>query len=526
MNMINPTALLYARVSSERQKTEGHGLESQEHRCREYAKSKGYEVEKVFKDSFTGAGDFMLRPAMQALLAYVDKRPHKNYVVVFDDLSRFARDVVFHLKLRQAFAARGIKLECPNFNFDDSPEGEMVEIMVAAQNQYHRKNNRRQVIQKQKARLEKGYWPFYPPPGYMQVKDPTHGKLLKPIDPQAGLIREAFEGFATDRFPGIVDAMRFLRASGYSKQTISQDGVRRMLRRVVYAGYVERKEWEVARRKGQHEALVSLETFERVQAKLDGKQPVRIRKSDQLDFVLRGFVLCASCKHPMTGSWSTGRNKKFRYYRCNQPTCERHNKSINGELIDTKFVALLRSITPKRGVIRFVKTVILNLWNGKIKDTETYQAQLEKELRANQVQVDALLKRIVKATDERIIRAYEEQVISLRNEGVLLQEKLRTLGTSTVSFETALETVYAFLENPLVIWRNEDINAKRLVMGLVFSEKLAFHPDFGFETAQKSPLVGLFELVSANELKDVEVGGVEPPCNTKTQNISTRGRLL
>jgi len=120
-------ALIYCRVSSERQKNEGHGLESQEHRCREYCTSKGYQVDKVFYDSVSGGGDFMNRPAMSQMLAYIDANIHDTYVVIFDDLSRFARDVVFHIKLRNAFESRGVTRECLNFNFDDTPEGEMIE---------------------------------------------------------------------------------------------------------------------------------------------------------------------------------------------------------------------------------------------------------------------------------------------------------------------------------------------------------------------------------------------------------------
>ncbi|MBD3754153.1 MAG: recombinase family protein, partial [Gammaproteobacteria bacterium] len=41
-------AVIYCRVSSTKQKTEGSGLEGQEHRCRQYAAAQGYEVEAVF----------------------------------------------------------------------------------------------------------------------------------------------------------------------------------------------------------------------------------------------------------------------------------------------------------------------------------------------------------------------------------------------------------------------------------------------------------------------------------------------
>ena len=45
-----PSALIYCRVSSDRQVREGHGFEGQESRCRTYALDKGYEVVGVFRD--------------------------------------------------------------------------------------------------------------------------------------------------------------------------------------------------------------------------------------------------------------------------------------------------------------------------------------------------------------------------------------------------------------------------------------------------------------------------------------------
>jgi DNA invertase Pin-like site-specific DNA recombinase len=144
-------AIIYCRVSSKKQEMEGHGLDSQETRCRKYAESKGYTVETVFRDTFSGGGDFMARPEMRALIAYLDAHPHKNYVIIFDDLKRLARDTVFHLKLRQEFGSRGAKVECPNFAFEDTPEGEFVETILAAQGQLERQQNKRQVIQKMKA---------------------------------------------------------------------------------------------------------------------------------------------------------------------------------------------------------------------------------------------------------------------------------------------------------------------------------------------------------------------------------------
>ena len=64
-------ALIYCRVSGKKQAIAGAGLESQEHRCRDYANGKGYIVEGVFPDDVSGGGDFMKRPGMVALLSAI-----------------------------------------------------------------------------------------------------------------------------------------------------------------------------------------------------------------------------------------------------------------------------------------------------------------------------------------------------------------------------------------------------------------------------------------------------------------------
>lgn len=132
------SAVIYCRVSHAKQKTQGSGLESQEHRCRQYADSNGYIAEAVFPDDFSGGGDFMDRPGMKALLSFIDAQPKKNYTLIFGDLKHFARDTRFHIELRNAFRKRGAIVECLNFRFEDTPEGKFVETTFAAQGELER----------------------------------------------------------------------------------------------------------------------------------------------------------------------------------------------------------------------------------------------------------------------------------------------------------------------------------------------------------------------------------------------------
>ena len=121
---VQPTkAILYCRVSSQSQENDGHGLESQEKRCRDHAHQKGYEVAATFPDTKSGGGDYMERPGMVALLSFIDAQPNERFVVIFDDLKRASRDTRAFLDLRDAFRSRNVAIECLNFKYEETPEG-------------------------------------------------------------------------------------------------------------------------------------------------------------------------------------------------------------------------------------------------------------------------------------------------------------------------------------------------------------------------------------------------------------------
>jgi site-specific DNA recombinase len=495
--LVYKKALVYARVSSDRQKNEGHGLDSQVHRCEEYAKSKGYEVEKVFRDSFTGGGDFLLRPAMSELMAYMDKRPTENYVVIFDDLKRLARDTVAHIKLRKEFNARDAKVECPNFNFEDTPEGEFIEIILAAQGELERKQNKRQVIQKQKARLEAGYWPFFSPPGYNQVKHPLHGKLLTRVEPQAAIIQEVLEGFASGRFQEQVDVLEFLRRKNFRapQQTIYLDTVKKMLMRIIYAGYIEYPEWGVARRKGHHDGLISLETYIKIQERLQARVKTFTRRDLNPDFPLRGFLDCMFCKQPLTASWSRGRSGTFPYYRCTAPDCLQQNKSINRDVVESKFLGILKGVKPRQEALDYTKARLVLRWEKKVSELHLVQKVKEDKLEGVRKDIKEYSFAAVRAENEQIRKVYEDRLKELVAEELVLMEKADTAKLKKINFGTAIDMVFDYLKNPYEKWINGDLSDRRLLLKLVFSDRLAYSKVEGFGTAKLSLPLNVFEVV-------------------------------
>lgn len=514
-------ALIYCRVSSERQKNEGNGLDSQEHRCREYAEKKGYEVEEVFRDSFSGGGDFMKRPAMSEMLEYMDNKPYNNYFVIFDDLKRLARDTEQYLKLRKGLQLRGAVVECPNFVFSDSPEGQYVETIMAAGAQLEREQNRRQVLQKMKARLEMGFYPFPSLPlGYKHIKLTASSNKVAPVDPEASVIREALEGYASGRFMEQLDVQKFLIGSGIrGKRPIYLEQVKRILvQSSFYAGLVEHAEWEVSVRKGQHEPIIDLATHERIQDKLTGKTKTHVKKFLNPDFPLRRFVLCSECRKPLTSSWSTARNGDKRpYYRCNQTGCVRKNKSIHRDEIDKDFSDILGRIRPSEAMLNATKEIVKDVWIQKEKGITAKKKRMSDELNSLGIERNRLLERLTKASDNNVVSVYENRLGEIAEKETVLKNSLMSFERHRPNIETALDIVFDFLRNPLDKWEKGDMAQKRLVLRLVFQGNLAYNKNSGFETAILSLPLRVFTLPLEQNACLVEMGGIEPPCKKRSE---------
>jgi len=296
-------AIIYCRVSSVAQLNKGDGLASQESRCREYARYKGYNVAEVFNDNKSG-GD-MDRPAMTALLGYLSQQKD-TCVVIIDDINRFARDIVGHWQLRAMLAEAGGKLESPSIEFGDDSDSILVENLLASVSQHQRQKNGEQTKNRMRGRALNGYWVFRAPIGFKFQRVTGHGNMLVRDEPMASIIQEAMEGFASGRFETQSEVKRFLEGKpafpkDFADGTIRYERIIRLLTRVHYAGYIEIPEWDVSLRKGHHEGLVSLKTFETIQKKIKDGARAPARKDINADFPLRGFVCCKELRNATHG---------------------------------------------------------------------------------------------------------------------------------------------------------------------------------------------------------------------------------
>lgn len=517
-------ALIYRRVSSDRQESEGNGLDSQELRCKQYCEAMGYIVDQVFSDTKSGGGDYSKREGITDLIKHIDKYPHRTFVVVVDDLSRIARDTRAYLALKEALRSRKVEFASPNFNFDDSPEGEYIETITAAGNELHRKVNRRQVIQKQKARLDAGYWPFGGKKGYVIIKDPIHKKIATPHPTEAQLLKEALEGFSTGIFVRRIDACKFLRENGFWQNQRPEkyiDKFSEFVRDPFYAGFIAYPKWEVSRRIGKHQGIISLETFERNQKRLAKDQfNRRVRMDITPDFPMRGLITCDGCNEHLTAGWS--KYHRYPYYVCHNRSCKLYGKSIRRDDVDKEFKKLLLRNRLKPEVEKILIPVFDRVWEEEVGTFKKRGAALVHEKETLEEKTRQLTEMVIAAKSASVKKVYEKQLEEAAEKIEAIEGQSVDGIDLSVPYRTALDKAAGLLKHPYFIWQKLETGEQQKLFYFIFEQKLPYDIKEGYRTDKIPCATTLFEEFAIQNPLDVEMGGVEPPSEREDRNASTR----
>ncbi len=503
----------YARVSGKKQTKEGDGLGSQEARIREYARNRGYPAPTVvFTDDRSGGT--AVRPGFAAMVKFLMKNRGSACIVIIDDLSRLARGIDVHHRLRTAIATAGARLECPSFEFGDSSDDILVENLLASVSQHQRQKNGEQVYNRMRGRLLNGYWCFASPPSFEFAKIAGQNTLVR-REPIASIVTEALEGFATGRFQIPAEVQRFLQNSpGFPKLkdgTVKFDRVTEMLTSVLHAGMVEYLPWGVSIRQGHHAGLITYEMYQKIQKRLNEKPTAPARADLSQHFPLRQAVQCAHCGWLLGGAYSRGRNAEYPYYFCLNKRCLRYRKSFSSDEMHGQFEALLKTMSPSDEVIDIATGIFRETWERRSSGSTERTVHLRREISSTDKNIGLLIDRIASTSNPELIQAYEARLIDLQREKAALSEKIENSEKKLPDFDATLRTALAFLATPWNLWETGRPEDRRAVRKLVFTEHLQYDPEIGFRTAETTLPFKVLADIAANDVEMVGPEGLEPP---------------
>jgi site-specific DNA recombinase len=214
-----------------------------------------------------------------------------------------------------------------------------------------------------------GKWCYKAPVGYLN--DPNSPGGLRPDPSRVDLVKKAFELFDGGFTKG--EVLLRIRAAGLtmpkSGKLISAQTLDKLLRNPPYCGWITSTGWDIEVR-GDFAPIVDEARFRRTSERLSGGPTERQSGSkNSVDFPLRGFLRCAVCGVPMTGSSTTGRKgKRYPSYSCRTTGCE--TASFGRDVLHRMFVEFLYGLFPKEALMDRFRDIVKSVWQKRHGDRE------------------------------------------------------------------------------------------------------------------------------------------------------------
>ena len=201
----------------------------------------------------------------------------------------------------------------------------------------------------QKARS--GLYPSCAPAGYRNVEGSDNKRTIVP-DSDAPTITQLFEMFATGKY-SLKALTAKARAQGWMirGRRLQKSTLHQILRRRIYSGDFD---WDGVAYKGNHQALVSLETWQAVQALLDNRVKTKQHRIKR-DFAFTGLVRCGHCGCALVGELKKG---KYVYYHCTGHRGKCPEPYTREEVMQEQFRALLRQLVIPPGVLTWLQEAV------------------------------------------------------------------------------------------------------------------------------------------------------------------------
>ena len=275
--MTKKKAAIYIRVSTDAQREEGYSIDAQKEMLTAYCVSKGIKNYDYYIDGgFTGSN--IERPELSRLIGDVNNGAIDCVLVYkLDRLSRSQKDTLYLIE--DVFNPHGVDFVSLNESMDTStPLGRLMLGILSAFAQLERENIRERTRMGMKERVKSGLWmgggrvPF----GYDY--DREKGVLVPNSDADA--VRKIYDLYLAGNSVSSIARTLGLK---YEKLALQ------ILMRKSNAGYIQYNGEEYL---GQHEPIISLETYDRAMDYMAERSTKRVSESN---YLLQGLIVCGKC---------------------------------------------------------------------------------------------------------------------------------------------------------------------------------------------------------------------------------------
>lgn len=498
-------AVIYTRVSSERQ-VDNMSLDGQKNICRNYCRNKLKDEvpeERIFVEKGESAKTAD-RTELKRLFSYCNQHKKEIAWVVVYKIDRFSRQAADYFALSGILQKMGIQLLSATEPVDDnSNAGKLMKNMLACFAQFDNdvRGERSRIGLRDTAAI--GGWTGRPPVGYFNCRNALKQSTLKIDEAMREPIQKFFNEFSKG-FYTQEEAVKLAKDCGIRKpngDVITRNGIFKMLRAPVYAGFVCNKATDGKMIKGLHEPLIDKQTYYRVQRILSGKHPLQEEEGGAKNkknrylvknpvFPLRHFLYCEKCGRPLTGSISTGKTTKVAYYHCSHCTKKKDGcrTAVRLEKAHEQFTELLDNIEPAPWVPQVFRQIVLKRWNNDFQDAQEKLKKVnEKFEKIKRIKV-ALVSKFAEGSISDDV--YQEAIQEYETQRKALEIERSDLEVVERDKEQIIDRAVDFLINLSKTWKDLPLEDKQKFQIAIFPSQISVNSEGKFGTPEISTIFG------------------------------------
>ena len=462
-------AVMYYRVSTKEQE-DNQSLGVQMDACYNYAERYNLNIVETFGGVYESAKTDKERKEFNKMLSFIrrSKKLNIQYVIVYRT-SRFSR--TGSTTILEELEKMGIVVLSTTSNYNPkTPTGKFCQRMESATAAFENEEKSQTTRDLGRAALLKGRWIGKAPRGYDQKT--TKAKQTITINEEGKFIKKAFHWKADEKLTNEEIRQRLERLRFYiNKQKLSE-----MLKNPFYCGLMVHNFLNGEVVQGNHPAIISEETFLKVNEELNRKYTGGYEQKLDKDWApLLGTLKCPCCGFNVSASISTKMKRKYNrevyYYVCSRKGCRCNNQVI---YVHEAFSDYLSNTTVKdldKKVFEVqLKKVFEGLNKGNKSDVQrmkTEVTQLSSKLR--QMEANWAIEDLPKKKEIlwNQIENFEKKINTIKDE---LSNKENSILNLSEFLKYAVDLVY----KPLNMWQKLELGDKKRFQNLMFPKGLYF----------------------------------------------------
>jgi len=487
--------IFYIRVSSDEQVEDGHSLELQETRIREYCERRFgagcFNALIVADEGLSGGLDYSTdraitrqhRPGLAFAMELVSSGQIDFFAIY--KINRLARDTHIFLEFLDDLNHKNVRFISAVEDIDlGSPSGKMQAQLLAVLAESERGNIRQHVKDGVRDRMAKGYSQGYVSYGW----EPGDRRLLargerngiQPIEKEAETIRRIYSWFCSGRSAVWIarELEKLQIPSPKGNRCWSDCTVRGILRNPIHCGYMwDRPRGEDGRTliRGEHypKRIIERSDYDAAQTRLGIATRAHATQRSQIH-LLGTIAHCGICGRRMRPH--KREPGKPRYVCYGGPHGREHRRfSVPVKFVDDRVVEEVKSLATSPDVLESAKEML-----------ETRLYELEYELQKKDEELRAELARLERATVDLFHRHsrgdIDDEELRIIRDSLRRQRESRTSELASVgehekhrvSFEMRFEEGMHRLRS-FGVWENLELHEKRIVLEQLV-EDLTLYP--------------------------------------------------